>query len=280
MNKTDEMNSLIQNLEVFENEEFGQIRVISIEDEPWFIGKDVVSALGYEINKTTSYTKYINQYCSQEDIKKVNNSTAELFGMKDAGRKGEILINEYALYDLVLDSPLPSAKAFKYWITHEVLPTIRKTGGYIATTEEEDDATIMAKALMVAQRTIDSKNKQLEDAKKEIEEKDNVLNQFSISQNTKLVRETAKAISKSNSKIIIGERRLYEKMRNWGWICQGSTEPKQYAIDRGYLEVNEGTKSTSKGVFTYRTTRVTGKGEVKIVEKLLKENEVVSDFYS
>lgn len=131
MNYISKINNLVENLEVFENEEFGQVRAINIENEPWFVAKDIVKDLGYEINKTTSYTKYINQYCSQEDIKKVNNSTAELFGMKDAGRKGEILINEYALYDLVLDSPLPSAKKFKKWITHKVLPSIRKHGAYM-----------------------------------------------------------------------------------------------------------------------------------------------------
>lgn len=118
-------------LQIFKNEEFGEIRVIEIDNEIWFVGKDVVSDLSYEINKTTSYTKYINQYCNQEDIKKVNNSTAELFGIEDAGRKGELLINEYALYDLVFESPLPQAKEFKKWVTHEVLSSIRKHGVYM-----------------------------------------------------------------------------------------------------------------------------------------------------
>lgn len=270
MDLINEMNNLVANLEVFENEEFGQVRATTINNEPWFVGKDIAQVLGYAKPQNA-----IASHVDEED-----KTTALIQGTGSNYKSNAVLINESGLYSLILSSKLPNAKKFKRWVTSEVLPAIRKTGGYIATTEEDDDATIMAKALMVAQRTIDSKNKQLEDAKKEIKKKDNVLNQFSISQNTKLVRETAKAISKSNSKIIIGERRLYEKMRNWGWICQGSTEPKQYAIDRGYLEVNEGTKSTSKGVFTYRTTRVTGKGEVKIVEKLLKENEIVSDFYS
>lgn len=121
----------MKDLQIFKNEEFGEIRVIEIDNEPWFVGRDVVNDLGYEVNKTTSYTKYINQYCNEEDIKKVNNSTAELFGIKNAGRKGELLINEYALYDLVLESPLPSAKEFKKWVTHEVLPSIRKHGAYM-----------------------------------------------------------------------------------------------------------------------------------------------------
>lgn len=274
MDCINEMNNLVQNLEVFENEEFGPVRATTINNEPWFVGKDVVKELGYEISKSMSYTYYIKRYCSEDDIKKVNNCDAQLFGIKDAGRKGELLINEYALYDLVLDSPLPSAKQFRKWITHEVLPSIRKTGGYIPHDEDEDDETIMAKALIVAQKTIDNKNKLLEDAKKEIAEKDRVITQISISQNTKLVRETAKAISKSNSKILIGERRLYERLRSWGWVCKNSTEATQYAVERGYLEVSEGTKKTARGTFTFRTTRVTGKGEIKIIEKLLKEKDL------
>lgn len=118
-------------LQLFKSETFGEVMVLLIDDEIWFVGRDVVSALRYEVTKTTSYTKYINQYCDSSDTKKVNNSTAELFGIKNAGRKGEVLINEYALYDLVMESPLPQAKEFKKWVTHEVLPTIRKTGGYI-----------------------------------------------------------------------------------------------------------------------------------------------------
>lgn len=117
-------------LMLFKNEEFGEIRVIEIDNEPWFVGKDVVKDLGYEISKTMSYTYYINKYCSEDDIKKVNNCDAQLFGIEDAGRKGELLINEYALYDLVFESPLPQAKVFKSWVTHEVLPSIRKTGKY------------------------------------------------------------------------------------------------------------------------------------------------------
>lgn len=117
-------------LQVFNNKDFGELRGKLLEDLCWFVGRDVIRDLGYEINKTTSYTKYINQYCDKDDIKKLNNSTAGLFGIENPGRKGEIIINEYALYDLIFESPLPSAKKFKRWVTHEVLPSIRKTGKY------------------------------------------------------------------------------------------------------------------------------------------------------
>ena len=267
MDYINEMNNLVQNLEVFENEEFGPVRATTINNEPWFIGKDVAEILGYK-NTSDALSKHVDE----ED--KMQIAKYDLQNYKDIGTKGAVVINESGLYSLILSSKLPNAKKFKRWVTSDVLPSIRKTGGYIPHDENMSDDEIMARALLVAQKTIDNKNKLLEDAKKEIAEKDRVITQISISQNTKLVRETAKAISKSNSKILIGERRLYERLRSWGWVCKNSTEATQYAVERGYLEVSEGTKKTARGTFTFRTTRVTGKGEIKIIEKLLKEKDL------
>lgn len=263
MDYINEMNNLVQNLEVFENEEFGPVRATTINNEPWFVGKDIASILGYAKPQNA-----IANHVDEDDTLKQ--------GIIDKlGRSQQTtLINESGLYSLILSSKLPNAKKFKRWVTSDVLPSIRKTGGYIPHDENMSDDEIMARALLVAQKTIDNKNKLLEDAKKEIAEKDRVITQISISQNTKLVRETAKAISKSNSKILIGERRLYERLRSWGWVCKNSTEATQYAVERGYLEVSEGTKKTARGTFTFRTTRVTGKGEIKIIEKLLKEKDL------
>ena len=129
----------MNNLVTFNHELFGEVRALNIDNEPWFVGRDVVERLGYDVSKSMSYTYYINKYTSEEDIKKLNNCDAQLFGIKDAGRKGELLINEYALYDLVMESPLSSAKAFKKWITHEVLPQIRQTGGYIPVDKDNED---------------------------------------------------------------------------------------------------------------------------------------------
>lgn len=128
----------MKELQVFTNLDFGEIRGKLLDEVCWFVGRDVVRDLGYDLS-AHSYTKYVKKYCNKEDIKKLNKPDAGLFGIKDAGRKGEVLINEYALYDLVFESPLPQAKAFKSWVTHEVLPSIRKTGGYIdegATTQQ------------------------------------------------------------------------------------------------------------------------------------------------
>lgn len=106
-------------IEVFKNEKFGEIRTVEINDEIWFVGKDVAAALGYsDVNKA------IAMHVDEED-KKLNDKTSPSFG-----QRGAALINESGLYLLILSSKLESAKEFKHWITSEVLPSIRKTGSY------------------------------------------------------------------------------------------------------------------------------------------------------
>ncbi|HAU4873199.1 TPA: antA/AntB antirepressor family protein [Clostridioides difficile] len=124
---------------------------------------------------------------------------------------------------------------------------------------------VMARALIVANKTIEQKNK-------ELQEKSKFINQIASSKNSLLVREVAKIISKSKG-IVIGEKRLYEKLREWDLVFKNSTEPKQVAIDRDYLETIEGVKENSAGTFTFKTTRVTGKGQEYILKRLLKEQE-------
>lgn len=96
-----------------------------------------------------------------------------------------------------------------------------------------------------------------------------IRNELEDSKRTLLVREVAKLAYKVD--VIIGEKRLWQKLREWGLILQKSTEPKQLALERGYFEVREGTKEINGKIFTYRTTRVTSKGEIYIIERLLKE---------
>ena len=122
----------------FTSNEFGEIRVITIDEEPMFIGEELVEKLGYKIDGTTSYTKHVKKYCDKEDYIKMNNSSLELFGINDLGRKGGYLINESGMYSLILGSELPSAKNFKRWVTKEVLPSIRKHGAYIGENADEN----------------------------------------------------------------------------------------------------------------------------------------------
>ena len=258
---------MMNNLQVFNNEQFGQVRVVMIENENWLVGKDVAKALGYS---RTDHA--INRHCDIDDVSKQ-------YITDNLGRSQETLvINESGFYSLVLGSKLPSAKAFKRWVTSEVLPAIRKTGGYIPVNQEDDEASIMARALMIAQNTLNKKDellkaqeKQINMLEQDLSDKNKFINQLSESKNSLLVREVAKVASKGN--IIIGEKRLWDKLREWGLIFKNSTEPMQSGIDRGYFVVTEGTKECIGKVFTYRTTRVTGKGQAYIIKRLINEKE-------
>ena len=152
-------------LMLFNNDEFGKIRGKLLNELCWFVGRDVVRDLGYDLSTGTSYTQYIKKYCNKEDIKKLNNRDAGLFGIDDAGCKGELLINEYALYDLVFESPLPQAKAFKSWVTHEVLPSIRKTGKY-----EIQDFNEFPELLNDMNQLVEDMKYKIEEQNKQIEE--------------------------------------------------------------------------------------------------------------
>ena len=122
----------MEQLKIFENEEFGQVRTINIDGEPWFVGKDVAKILGY---KDTSDA--MRRHVDDED------KLTRCF--TDSGQKRELyIINESGLYSVILSSKLPSAKRFKRWVTSEVLPVIRKTGSY-----EMDDYSPEMKAILM-----------------------------------------------------------------------------------------------------------------------------------
>lgn len=129
-------------VKVFENEQFGKVRAINIDGESWFIGKDVAVALGY--NDTD---QALRRHVDKEDKLTRN--------FDGSGQKRKMTtINESGLYSLVLSSKLPTAKAFKRWITSEVIPSIRKTGGYIMGQEEMSDIELLSRAVLVAQNQI------------------------------------------------------------------------------------------------------------------------------
>ena len=253
------MSDLYQSYKTFSNNEFGEIRVLEIENEPWFVGRDIATVLGY-INPS----KAVRTHVDDED-KGVNEMDTP------GGKQKIIVINESGLYSLILNSKLPNAKKFKRWVTNEVLPSIRKHGAYM--TEDTIEKALTSPDFLIQLATKlkeeQEKSKQLED---KLEKNSKMLNQISASKNSLLVREVAKILS-NNHGIVIGEKKLYQKLRDWGWIFKNSTEAKQEAIIHGYLEVREGTRESSKGVFTFHTTRVTGKGQRKILEKLLEELE-------
>ncbi|MCW6112161.1 BRO family protein [Clostridium sporogenes] len=243
----------MNNLQIFKNHEFGSIRTLQNEKGNWLVGKDIAESLGYKNTRDA-----LNKHVDEED-------KADVAIHDGSQNRNMVLINESGLYSLVLSSKLPTAKKFKRWVTSEVLPQIRQTGGYIPQNENETEEDILAKAILIAQKTIENKNKIIEQQKPLV----SFANKVATSQNSLLVREVAKLASKQG--LNIGEKRLWNKLREWGLIFKNSREPKQYGIDRGYFEVVEGTKESSKGTFIYQTTRVTGKGQAYIISRLERE---------
>lgn len=160
----------MNNIEIFKNEEFGEIRTTMIDSEPWFVGKDIANILGYS-NTRDAINKHVD-----DDDKGV--SKCDTLG----GNQNLVIINESGLYSLILSSKMPQAKKFKRWVTSEVLPQIRQTGGYIPIGEYETEEEFLARALIIAQNTLKKKDELIEAQKKqlvikdeEIEYKENVI---------------------------------------------------------------------------------------------------------
>ena len=145
------------------NFEGHDVRAIAIDGEPWFVGKDVAEALGYkDVNHA------ISNRVDKED--KVNSKTQGQ-NVPEFGQRGTWLINESGLYSLILSSKLDSAKRFKRWVTSEVLPSIRKNGGYIYGQENMSEDELLSRALILANSRIlslESKNEQLEEEKQDV----------------------------------------------------------------------------------------------------------------
>lgn len=250
-------------LKIFENPAFGKVRIIQQNGEPWFIGKDVAEILGY-----SNTPKAIRDHVDDED------KLAERIVLSGQNREVAI-INESGLYSLILSSKMPNAKKFKHWVTAEVLPAIRKTGGYIAGSEKMSDAELMAKAVLVAQATIkerDARIKELESDTQRMKPKEIFADAVSASDQTILIGDLAKLIKQNGHDI--GQKRMFEWLRNNGYLIkrQGAdyNSPTQRAMELGLFRIKETAVTHSDGHVTVsKTVKVTGKGQAYFVNKLL-----------
>lgn len=244
-------------IKVFNNAEFGKIRTLNRDGEPWFVGKDVATALGYKDSVNA-----LKSHVSEED--KGGWRIATQYGEREA-----VIINESGLYSLILSSKLDSAKRFKRWVTAEVLPSIRKSGGYIAGQDEMSDTELLAKALLVAQRQIEQRNAQIA----EMQPKALFADAVAASHTSILIGELAKILKQNG--VDIGQNRLFETLRQQGYLIRRNgtdyNSPTQRAMELGLFEVKESTVSNPDGsVRVTRTTKVTGKGQQYFINKFLK----------
>lgn len=253
-------------IQIFKNPAFGEIRTLTIHNEPWFIGKDVAEVLGYQNTK-----KALADHIDPDDKLQGDGVTIR----DPMGREQHpTIINESGLYSLILSSKLSSAKVFKRWVTGEVLPAIRKNGGYIAGQENMTDQEILARALMVAQKTIESKNKQIA----EMQPKALFADSVAASSNTVLVGELAKILRQNG--VEIGEKRLFAWLRENGYLIRrkGSdyNMPTQKSVDLGIFRIKETVINHSDGhTSVSRTPKVTGKGQQYFISKFLGQETCI-----
>jgi anti-repressor protein len=246
-------------LQVFKNQEFGSVRTLVINSEPWFVGKDVAEALGYK-NTKDALAKHVDS--EDKEILKSQNATLE-----NIPNRGVTVVNESGLYSLVLSSKLPSAKKFKRWVTSEVLPALRKTGQYQV--KELSGQELMAKALIEAQSVLAAKDKQIEQMKPKVVFADAV----ATSHTSILVGELAKILKQNG--IDMGQKRLFAWLREKGYLIkrQGTdyNMPTQKAMELGLFEIKEGSYVNGSGVnITTKTPKITGKGQQYFINKFLQ----------
>lgn len=244
-------------LQIFENPEFGAVRTVEIDGDPWLVGKDVAQALGY-----TNPQKAIRDHVDDED-KGVNES----FTVN--GTQG-ILINESGLYSLVLSSKLPTARKFRHWVTSEVLPSMRRHGLYAAD-ELLNNPDLMIQA-MEALKSERAKNQQLTEKVRQDAPKVLFAESVEASNHSILIFDLAKILRQNG--VQIGGNRLFEWMRENSYLIKrkGSdwNMPTQRSMEMGLFEIKESSHIHSDGhVSITKTPKVTGKGQTYFINAFL-----------
>lgn len=248
-------------VQVFSSEQFGSLRTYEEDGQILFCGKDVAKALGYK-----NPNKAIGDHCR---------GITKRYPIQDSlGRTQEaVFITEPDLYRLITHSKLPTAEKFERWVFEEVLPAIRRTGGYMVAKQDETPEQIMARAVLVAQDTIERQKRQIDELKPKALFADAV----AASDGTCLVGELAKMLKQNG--VNIGQNRLFAWMREHGYLGKtGSNRnvPTQRAMEQGLFRIKETAVTHSDGHVTInRTPKVTGKGQRYFIEAFAKRGDLV-----
>ncbi len=247
----------MNNMQVFENERFGNVRVTTVDNEPWFVAADVCKAL--EIEPTA--TRRLDD--DEKNTLRLTQGTS--------GNPNVTIVNESGLYSLVLGSRKPEAKAFKRWVTHDVIPAIRKHGVYM-TPDALEKALLSPDYLLkvvTALKNETDKRKALEQQVERDKPKVILANAITESDDSVLVK-TLATILKQNG-YDIGQNRLFERLRNEGFLVSraGNSRnlPTQKSMDMGLFEVRESVIYSGRDTKVVQTPYVTGKGQIYFVNK-------------
>ena len=251
----------MNNITTFNNPAFGSVRAVSVNDEPYFVGKDVAEILGYE-RPTDAVRKRVDP--DDRGVAKMETPS---------GVQEMTIINESGLYSLILSSKLPKAKEFKRWVTAEVLPAIRKTGGYVNDTAQFVESYFgqLEPSQKHALTMMFDESKRMSAQLKEQAPKVLFANAVETAHNSILIGDLAKIIRQNG--VDIGQKRLFEWLRQNGYLIkdgQSKNMPTQKAMEMSLFEVKESTINNPDGsVRITRTTKVTGKGQTYFVKKFL-----------
>ena len=242
-------------IKVFENVEFGKVRTMMINNEPWFVGKDVATILGYSNTRDA-----LGKHVDTED----KNTVA--IHDRTTGNPNVIFINESGLYSLILRSKLPNAKKFKKWVTGEVLPSIRKTGSY--SIQQKQDSYLIDDKVERAKRWIEEQEYTLSLARQIEADKPFTEHGKIVSDSTDCV-DFAEFAKITNSRFGLGRNKLFEYLRNKGVLTKDNI-PYQKYINAGLFKVIQTKKESQYGTKVFSKTIITGKGQhelIKVIDK-------------
>ena len=248
-------------IKIFSSERFGDIRTAGTSEEPLFCLADVCRVL--EIKNVSDCKSRLNA----KGIVLTDTPT-------NGGNQQLVYINEQNLYKVIMRSDKPQAEPFQDWVCGEVLPSIRKTGGYIHTKESDTEEDIMARALLIAQETLkrrDERIKALETEREQDKPKIAFANAIEASKSSCLIGELAKILTQNG--YTIGQNRLFEWMRNNGYLGTKGERyniPNQQYVEQGLFELKKGVRSGNDGVMhTTITTKITAKGQIYFINKFI-----------
>lgn len=239
-------------IRVFNSEGFGAVRAIQgVAGEPMLVAKDVCTVLG--LGRQQDSTRYLD-----------DDEKGECLVNTPSGAQKMVCVTEPGFYKLVMRSRKPEAKAFQRWVTHEVLPALRRDGGYMVARDETPEQT-MARAVLLAQATIDRQRDRIA----ELEPKALFADAVAASDGTCLVGELAKMMRQNG--VDVGQNRLFAMLREDGYlgnVGQNRNVPTQRAMDLGLFRIKETAVTHSDGHVTInRTPKVTGKGQIYFVKR-------------
>lgn len=256
-------------LQIFSSEEFGKVRVMERNGEPWLVGKDVAEALGYADTR-----KALSAHVDEDD--RANCPVTDGLGREQQ----TTIINESGVYSLVFGSKLPSAKEFKRWVTSEVLPAIRKHGGYLTPNKIEEVLTDPDTIIRLATNLKEERAARMQAEMKLEEAQPKVLfaDAVSASKTSILIGDLAKLLKQNGHEI--GQKRLFQWLRENGYLIkrQGAdyNSPTQWAMEKELFEIKETTVSHADGhILITKTTKVTGKGQVYFVNLFAKKGAAI-----